>query len=557
MYSLFEFKFKKFKKYLKKNLQKKFIVFNQTTYVSFVLFAIKFNDQLRLCVNYRRLNHITKRNRYFISLIEKILIKVQNCKYLIKLNIISIFNKFRMSEKSEKLITFVISMKSYKYRVLFFELINDFASWQHYMNDLLFNFLNDFCQIYLNDILIYSKFKKKHIVHVRKVLKKLKKIDLQIDIEKCKFFKKEMTFLDVMLSMNDLRMNSKKIEIIINWTRSTNLKKIQIFVKFVNFYRRFIHDFFKKIKALIRMIKKLVDFEWITEIEKVFNLLKKTMTKILIFRHYDRIKQIILKIDFSNYVNAKVLFQYDDEKILHLVIFYNRNMISVECNYEIYDKKLLIIIRCFEHWRLKFENIEKSIKIFIDHKNLKIFMISKKLIFRQTRWTKIFSKFNIVIQFQSKVQNVKIDALIRMSDSKLKNDKNERHQYREQMLFTSKRFEIHVVKFDKFIYERVLVVNKKNDDCKAYRETFEQDFTSMNEIDLQNCHEKNDVLYRDDRLWVLVDVILLVNFFRKIHEFSASNHSEFNRMKNFLRRDYYWLNMRKIVRRYVRNCHEC
>ena len=461
MYSLFEFKFKKFKKYLKKNLQKKFIVFNQTTYVSFVLFAIKFNDQLRLCVNYRRLNHITKRNRYFISLIEKILIKVQNCKYLIKLNIISIFNKFRMSEKSEKLITFVISMKSYKYRVLFFELINDFASWQHYMNDLLFNFLNDFCQIYLNDILIYSKFKKKHIVHVRKVLKKLKKIDLQIDIEKCKFFKKEMTFLDVMLSMNDLRMNSKKIEIIINWTRSTNLKKIQIFVKFVNFYRRFIHDFFKKIKALIRMIKKLVDFEWITEIEKVFNLLKKTMTKILIFRHYDRIKQIILKIDFSNYVNAKVLSQYDDEKILHFVIFYSRNMILVECNYEIYDKKLLIIIRCLKHWRLEFENIEKSIKIFIDHKSLKIFMISKKLTSRQTRWAKIFSKFNIVIQFQSKIQNVKVDALIRMFDFRLKNDKNERHQYRKQVLLISKRFEIHVVKFDKFIYERILVVNKK------------------------------------------------------------------------------------------------
>ena len=81
MYSLFELKFKKFKKYLKKNLQKKFIVFSQTTYVSFVLFAIKFNNQLRLCVNYRRLNQFTKRNRYSISLIEKILIKVQDCKF--------------------------------------------------------------------------------------------------------------------------------------------------------------------------------------------------------------------------------------------------------------------------------------------------------------------------------------------------------------------------------------------------------------------------------------------------------------------------------------------
>ena len=128
VYSLFEFKLQKLKKYLKDNFQKDFIVLNQVAYVSSILFAIKLNDQLRLCVNYRRLNHITKRNRYFISLIEEILIKIQDCKYLIKLNIIFVFNKFRMSEKSEKLITFVISMRSYKYRVLFFELINDFAS---------------------------------------------------------------------------------------------------------------------------------------------------------------------------------------------------------------------------------------------------------------------------------------------------------------------------------------------------------------------------------------------------------------------------------------------
>ena len=112
MYFLFKFKFMKLQKYLKNFLKKNFIVFNQIAYVSSILFAIKFNDQLRLCVNYWRFNHITKRNRYFMSLIEKTLIKMQNCKYLIKLNIISIFNKFRMNEKNEKFITFVIFMKS-------------------------------------------------------------------------------------------------------------------------------------------------------------------------------------------------------------------------------------------------------------------------------------------------------------------------------------------------------------------------------------------------------------------------------------------------------------
>ena len=125
MYLFFVFKFRKFKKYLKNNLSKNFIIFNKTTFVLSIFFAIKFNNQLRLCVNYKRFNQIIKRNRYFIFLIEKILIKMQNCKYFIKLNIISIFNKLRINEKNEKLIIFVIFMNSYKYKILFFELTNN------------------------------------------------------------------------------------------------------------------------------------------------------------------------------------------------------------------------------------------------------------------------------------------------------------------------------------------------------------------------------------------------------------------------------------------------
>ena len=83
-----------------------------------------------------------------------------------------------MNEDNEKFITFVIFMNSYKYKVLSFELTNDSTSWQYYMNDLLFNYLNNFCQMYLNDILIYSKLIKKHIDHVRVILKKLKKTNL-------------------------------------------------------------------------------------------------------------------------------------------------------------------------------------------------------------------------------------------------------------------------------------------------------------------------------------------------------------------------------------------
>ncbi len=68
------------------------------------------------------------------------------------------------------------------------------------------------------------------------------------------------------------------------------------------------------------------------------------MTTAFILKHFDSIREVILKMNFLNYVNDEVLFQYNDENILHSMIFYSKNMISAECNYEIYDKEFLTII---------------------------------------------------------------------------------------------------------------------------------------------------------------------------------------------------------------------
>ena len=167
MYSISIYKLQKLKKYLNDNLKKSFINFNYTSYVSLMLFAIKSNESLRICVDYRKLNVITCRNRYFISLIEKILTKIMNCKYFIKLNVIVAFNKLRMHFDNEKLIIFIIWINAYKYHVLSFDSINESFNYQHYINNMLWKFLNDFCSIYLNDILIYNKIYKKHVKHVR------------------------------------------------------------------------------------------------------------------------------------------------------------------------------------------------------------------------------------------------------------------------------------------------------------------------------------------------------------------------------------------------------
>jgi len=201
-------KLQKIKKYLEENLKKKFITLSKASFASSILFIEKKDDSLRFCVNYQKLNALIKRDRYSILLIDEVLVQIQDSKYLTQLNIIVAFNKLCMSTESENLITFITFFDVYKYRVMLFKLINESTFFQHYINDVLFNCLHKFCQIYLNDILIYSKILKKHRTHVKKMLDKLHEVDLQIDIDKCEFKIQKISFLELLIFINDLRMNS-------------------------------------------------------------------------------------------------------------------------------------------------------------------------------------------------------------------------------------------------------------------------------------------------------------------------------------------------------------
>ena len=111
---------------MNEHFKKKIIVFNYVSFASSVLFIKKLNKNLRFYINYQKLNVIIKRNRYSILLINKILTKIQNCKYFTRFDIIVIFNKFRIYLDNENFITFITFFKIYKYRIFSFKLINDF-----------------------------------------------------------------------------------------------------------------------------------------------------------------------------------------------------------------------------------------------------------------------------------------------------------------------------------------------------------------------------------------------------------------------------------------------
>ncbi len=501
IYQMFSVKLLKVKKYLNKNLLKKFITSSQILYFFLVLFALKANEDLWFCVNYWKLNAIFKRNKYSLSLINEIIDKIVSCKHLTKLNIISAFNKLQMHLDNENYITFITALEAYKYKMLSFKLTNESIFFQQYMNDVLWDFLNDFCQVYLNDILIYSKMRKKHRDHVKLVLSRLHKAELQMNIWKCEFNVEEIVFLKVIVSKLNLRMNFSKVTVIVSWITSINLKEIQNFVKFVNFYHCFIKNFSKLVKSFTQLTRKNMFFVWNEICVQVFDNLKKQVSLISVLRHFNLKRQAILKIDALNYVKDKILSQYDDERVLHSMIFYSKSMILAEINYHIYDKKLLIIIRCFEHWRLELKCTELLIWMFIDHQTLKIFMKNKQLSRRLVNYLNILLKFNFQIIFRLDKMNTKVNTLIKMSLTNVF-ESAQRLEDRFQTILIFNKVDVLFIESEANLYQRVWMINQTDEFCSEYRQAMNENKLKFHITKLKNCEIIDDVLFRKDLLWV-------------------------------------------------------
>ncbi len=246
--------------YLNENLSKDFIQVSRFQMIVFVLFIKKFKEELCFCVNYWNLNAITVKNWYSLFLISETLNHLSQAKIFIKLNIISAFNQLWIKEEDEVLIIFCTEFELFKYLVMLFNLCNESVSFQKYINNTFHKHLNKFCTAYLNDILIYFDNELEHEIHVKLILRKLQEANLQTNIIKCKFHVTQVLYLELMIIIEKIKMNSSKINIIVNWFILINVKDVQSFLDFMNFYRRFIYDYSKIAISLIHLIRKDVFF---------------------------------------------------------------------------------------------------------------------------------------------------------------------------------------------------------------------------------------------------------------------------------------------------------
>ncbi|GAA5907915.1 hypothetical protein JCM5296_006131 [Sporobolomyces johnsonii] len=402
--------------YIQKNLRSGFIRPSTSPIGAPILFIKKKDGTLRLCVDYRKLNSVTRKNRYPLPLIDETLNRLSGAAYFTKLDLRNGYHQLRIAEGDEWKTAFRTRYGHFEYQVMPFGLTNAPAAFQNLINDTFRPFLDSFVVVYLDDILVYSKTREEHVKHVKTVLNTMRQACLFAKAEKCSFDEPSTEYLGFLVDREGIRMDPKKTESVRSWPQPSNLREVQSFLGFANFYRRFIKDYSKIAHPLTRLTKKTVDFDMDDAAVAAFDTLKSAFEGDRILRHFRPGLPIELETDASDFALGSVISQRHEDGKLYPVAFRSRKFDHAELNYEVHDKELLAIVDAARQFRPFLEYVSAPTKIFSDHANLQYFFTSRVLNRRQARWYETISELSLTLHHRPGHRQGKTDALSRRAD---------------------------------------------------------------------------------------------------------------------------------------------
>ncbi len=401
------------KRYIVDHLHKGFIAPSNAPHAAPILFAKKEDGSLRFCVDFRKLNELTKKDPYPLPLIDEMMARICKAKIFTKIDIQQAFHRVRIHQDSEDLVSFRSRYGTFKYRVMPFGLTNAPATFQRFINDILMEYLDVFCSAYMDDILIYSESVAEHEIHVKKVMGILQANNLQADIKKSEFNVTKTKFLGFNVGVDGIEVNPEKVAVIKTWQYANNVRGIQSYLGFCNFYRRFIEGYSRIAAPLVRLTAKETPFRFDDNCRKAWETLREALLSAPVLKHYDPYKETRLETDSSDGVVAGVLSQKHGDGLFHPVGYFSKTMGDAELNYPIHDKELLAIFRSFQQYKPELLGAQKSVHVYTDHKALEYFMTTKDLTARQARWAEFFADFHFMIMYRTGVTNTVADTLSR------------------------------------------------------------------------------------------------------------------------------------------------
>jgi RNase H-like domain found in reverse transcriptase len=222
-------------------------------------------------------------------------------------------------------------------------------------------------------------------------------------------------YLRLIVENGQVQMDPVKTNAITDWPTPTTKKELQSFLGFMNFYRRFIKDF-AKVAAPLNKLTGKTDWIWEEDQQWAFNTLKKIVTSDPILVLPNETSKFMLECDASDYATGAILSQQQEDGTYKPVAFLSHAMTPAERNYNIHDKELLAIVRCFTAWRPFLLGCGQQTDTYSDHQNLMYFRQPQDLTQRQARWITYLQDFNFRILHRKGSLNKKADLLSRRVD---------------------------------------------------------------------------------------------------------------------------------------------
>ena len=311
----------------------------------------KKNGKFRLCIDYRKLNAVTKPDAYPVPRIADILDALGHSAFFSTLDLASGFWQVEVAAKDREKTAFTTPFGIYEFLVMPFGLINAPATFQRVMDRVFHEVAWKFVLVYVDDIIIYSKTREEHENHLRVVFTLLRNAGLKINLEKCDFFRTRLAFLGHIITVEGITPDPAKIEKVKSYPVPRDKTNVRAFLGLASYYRRFVREFSTVAKPLHNLTKRDVAFEWKNEHQSAFDVLKGRLTSAPIMTYPDFSKQFILATDASDCGIGAVLSQKDTENHEHPVAYASRLLSSTEQNYTVVERECLAAIWAVRHFR--------------------------------------------------------------------------------------------------------------------------------------------------------------------------------------------------------------
>jgi hypothetical protein len=401
------------KEEVRKMLENGIIRESSSPYPSPVVIVGKKDNTKRFCVDYRKLNKVTKTDAYPLPRMDDLLEKFRVARWFTTMDLASGYWQIEMEEEDKELTAFVSSQGLYEFNVMPFGLTNAPPTFQRAMDKAFREYIDEFMNVYIDDIVIYSKSFEEHLEHIEKVLKRLREIDMMIKLQKCNWAKRNVEYLGHIVGNNGLEPSPRLIEKVKNMRVPKNKTDIKSFTMLCSYYRKFIKDFSKVTKPMTELLKKDNEFKWEERQQKAFDELKDKLINYPILQHPDYEREFIVMTDASGSGLGAVLSQKDDNGKEYVIAYASRGLRGAEVNYPITELECLAVMFAIQHFHKYL--IRRKFQVITDHSALKTLMNVKKIPKgRRGRWIMELQQYKFDIIHRPGKENKNADALSRL-----------------------------------------------------------------------------------------------------------------------------------------------